>query len=115
MKARITEVDSIEKLNQLFKSSDENPVLIYKHSVTCGISDNVYEDVKDVDANVNIVIVQTGRDISNEIEMRTGIRHASPQAIILKGGKAVYHASHYDITAEDLEEVLSHKSTSVLS
>ena len=109
MKARITEVDSIEKLNQLFKSSDENPVLIYKHSVTCGISENVYEDVKDVDANVNIVIVQTGRDISNEIEMRTGIRHASPQAIILKGGKAVYHASHYDITAEDLEKVMSHK------
>ena len=69
----------------------------------------VSQIVKDVDANVNIVIVQTGRDISNEIEMRTGIRHASPQAIILKGGKAVYHASHYDITAEDLEKVMSHK------
>ena len=109
MKARITEVDSIEKLNQLFKSSDENPVLIYKHSVTCGISDNVYQDVTDVDADVNVVIVQTARDISNEIEARTGIRHASPQAIILKAGKPVYHASHYDITAEDLEKIMSYK------
>jgi bacillithiol system protein YtxJ len=110
MKARITEVDSIEQLNELFKVSNENPVLIYKHSITCGISDNVYQDVKDVDTNVNVVIVQTAREISNEIEARTGIRHASPQAIVLKNGKPVYNASHYDITAEDLEEVLSLES-----
>lgn len=110
MTAKFNEVDSVEKLNALFNSSDQEPVLIYKHSLTCGISDNVYHDVAEVDADVNIVIVQTAREISNEIETRTGIRHESPQAIILKGGSVVYHASHYDITADEIYRVMSEKS-----
>src|SRR5437764_33033 len=102
MKARIREVDTIEKLEKLIESSGETPVLIYKHSSTCGISGFVYDDVANVEAEVNVIIVQTARDVSNEIEARTGIRHQSPQAIILKDGKPIYHASHYDISADDI-------------
>jgi bacillithiol system protein YtxJ len=62
-----------------------------------------------VDADINIVVVQTDRHISNEIERHTGIKHESPQAIVLKDGEAVYHGSHYDITLEDLKVHLSAK------
>ena len=106
MKATIIELDTVEKLDELIKLSEEKPVLLFKHSITCPISDHVYREVSDVDENVNLVIVQTARAISNEIEARTGIRHQSPQAIVLKDGKAIYNASHYDITAEDLEKSL---------
>ena len=44
---------------------------------------------------------------TNEIARRTGIKHESPQAIVFKDGEPVYHASHYDITIEDLKEHLS--------
>ena len=110
MKANFTEVDSIEKLNQLIKSSAEKPVLIFKHSITCGISDGVYSEISDVDSDINLVIVQTAKNISDEIAAQTGIRHQSPQAIVLKDGKPIYHASHYDITAQEIERVLSLKS-----
>lgn len=105
--ANFIELNSIEKLETLFAESNEKPVVLFKHSVTCPISSGVYSEVSEVEADVNIVIVQTARHVSNEIAGRTGVRHESPQAIVLKNGKAVYHASHYDITAEDVERILN--------
>ena len=37
----------------------------------------------------------------------TGVRHQSPQAIVLRDGKPVYHASHYDIEATHIEESIA--------
>lgn len=104
--ANFIEVSSIEKLEKIFEESNEKPVVLFKHSVTCPISSGVYTEVSEVESDVNLVIVQNSREISNEIERLTGIRHESPQAIVLKNGKPVYHASHYDITAEDVENSL---------
>jgi bacillithiol system protein YtxJ len=44
--------------------------------------------------------MQSARDISNAVAEKTGIRHESPQAIVLKNGAPVYHASHFDVSAE---------------
>lgn len=104
MKARFNKIESTEQLDELFAASNEKPVVLFKHSVTCPISSDVYHEVSNADADVNLVIVQTARPISNAIAERTGIRHESPQAIILKDGKAIYNASHYDVSAEDIEE-----------
>jgi bacillithiol system protein YtxJ len=107
MKANFTKIDSNEKLDELFQKSHENPVVLFKHSVTCPISAAVYREVAALEADVNLVVVQTARGVSNEIAQRTGIRHESPQAIVLKDGKPVYHASHYDVTAEDLNKTMN--------
>lgn len=104
MKAVINKIDSVEELEEVFAKSNEKPVALFKHSVTCPISADVYHEIKNVDGEINLVVVQTARSISNEIAARTGIRHESPQAIVLKEGKPVYHASHYDITAQDVEK-----------
>jgi bacillithiol system protein YtxJ len=104
--ANFIELNSSEQLAELFEKSNSKPVILFKHSVTCPISTNVYYEVSGVESDVNLVIVQNARAISNEIEQKTGIRHQSPQAIVLKNGKAVYHASHYDITSDDLNEKL---------
>ncbi len=104
--ANFIELNSIEKLEKLFEESNEKPVVLFKHSLTCPISSGVYYEVSEVDTDVNLVIVQRARDISNEIASKTGIRHESPQAIVLRNGKPVYHASHYDITAADVENSL---------
>ena len=104
--ANFIELNSIDQLEELFEKSNEKPVVLFKHSVTCPISSGVYYEVSEVEADVNLVIVQKARHISNEIATKTGIRHESPQAIVLKNGKAVYHASHYDITAQDVENSL---------
>lgn len=104
MKARFKEISSPENLDELFEQSNEKPIVLFKHSLTCPISSDVYEEISNADADVNLVVVQTARNVSTAIADKTGVRHETPQAIVLKDGKVVYHASHYDVTAEDVEE-----------
>jgi bacillithiol system protein YtxJ len=99
-------IDSTEKLNDLFEKSKETPVVLFKHSITCPISTDASTQMSIVNADVNLVVVQTSRSISNEIETRTNIQHQSPQIIILKDGKPVFNASHYKITADAIEGAL---------
>lgn len=100
--ANFISLDSREKLEDLFEQSYTRPVVLFKHSRSCGISAGVYRIVEGVDADVNLVVIQTDRDISNAIAEKTGIRHESPQAIVLKSGEAAYSASHYDIEPDEI-------------
>lgn len=104
---KFNKLDTLQKLEAAIKESRVRPVLLFKHSTTCGISSGVIREVTAVDADINLVVVQTARDVSNEIARRTGVRHESPQAIIIRNGEAVYHASHYDITRQDIEQHLN--------
>ena len=99
-------LDTIEKLDELFEKSKETPVVLFKHSLTCPISTDVSAEMSIIDTDINLVIVQISRQISNEIESRTNIRHESPQAIILKDGKPIFHASHYNVTADKISGIL---------
>jgi len=110
MKAKFNEINSTEELEEVFNQSNEKPIVLFKHSTTCPISAGVYQEIQNLGGEINLVIVQRAREISNQIAARTGIRHESPQAIVLRDGKPVYHASHYDVTAEEISEKLKVKS-----
>ena len=83
---------------------------IFKHSNICPISANAQEVVKSMENNIRIpifkIVVQTEREVSNEVEEKTHIKHESPQLILIKNGKAIWHKSHYDINEETIEEAL---------
>lgn len=113
MNAKINEIVAIEKLEELFALSYEKPIVFFKHSITCPISRNVFNEVAAVDAEIWVMVVQDARKVSNSIAEKTGIKHESPQTIIIRDGKAVYHASHYDATAEDISNALMAKSAAV--
>ena len=100
MSANFIKLDSTERLEELFEQSHEKPVVLFKHSTTCPISAGVYEEVTRVNGDINLIIMQSARDVSNAVAGKTGIRHESPQAIVLRDGEPVYHASHFDVTAE---------------
>ena len=106
MKAVFNKITSVEELEEVFAKSNDQPVALFKHSLTCPISMGVYQEIQNVDGEINLVVVQTARNVSNAIAERTGIRHESPQAIVIKDGKPIYHASHYDVTAEDVNSKL---------
>lgn len=106
MIANFIKVNSTEELDGLLEKSSERPVFLFKHSLTCPISAGVFEIVSGIDADVHLVVVQHTREVSNEIAAKTGVRHESPQAIIVREGRPVYYASHYDVTVEDIEKNL---------
>ena len=102
--ADFREIENIEALTKLIEASSTEPVVLFKHSNSCGISADLYEQMSAVNGVINLVTVQISRNISNEIESRLGIRHASPQAFVIKDGKAVYSASHYAISPAEIEK-----------
>ena len=106
MTANFIKVNTTEELDGLFEKSSEQPVFLFKHSLTCPISAGVFQTVSEIDADVHLIVVQHAREVSNEVAQKTGIRHESPQAIVLKNGKPVYQASHYDVTAREIEQSL---------
>ncbi len=103
-KARFNEIGRLEELRRIYEDSYSNPVIILKHSATCPISHEVYRSVSAVDADFSLIVVQNARSVSDAVEEMTGIRHESPQALVISGGECVYHASHFGIEPSELEK-----------
>lgn len=101
---RITEVSEFDGLVEQSKSK---PVIIFKHSTTCPMSAAAYREMAHFDDEVALVEVQRARELSREIENRTGIRHESPQVIIMRNGQVIWDASHFEIRHEAVTEVVN--------
>jgi bacillithiol system protein YtxJ len=59
------------------------------------------------DIPVYIVDVIHNGTVSKRVAERTGIRHESPQTIVLRSGNAIWYASHYDVTKASLRDNLA--------
>jgi len=106
MQNQFFRVKDMTSLEALIEQSQANPVVIFKHSTTCPISASAYEEMQQVSGEVNLVEVQSARPVSEELEKRLGIRHESPQVIILRRGKAVWDASHWRIKADAVADAV---------
>jgi bacillithiol system protein YtxJ len=109
----LIELRTAEDLDRLLDAAGSTPVLIYKHSLTCGRSEMAFDEVRDLmrgpflGAQVALVNVQLARALSDEIEARFGVRHESPQAILIQDGRVVWRASHLRVTAEGIAAALA--------
>ncbi|HSV32953.1 MAG TPA: bacillithiol system redox-active protein YtxJ [Pyrinomonadaceae bacterium] len=117
MQNEFVDLRDIDSLDRFFELSNETAVVIFKHSETCGISDRAYREMSDLArrlsalsngqaVRIGIVPVQSYRDVSNEIEVRTGIDHESPQVFVIAGRRVVWSSSHGGVRAEAIEKVL---------
>lgn len=110
MESSFTPITDTTELEQLFARSHDAPVLLFKHSNTCPISAAAYREVKQAGADVALVVVQQAQKISRAVEERTGVRHESPQALVVSDGQVVWTASHWNITADAINEALKGSS-----
>jgi bacillithiol system protein YtxJ len=51
-----------------------------------------------------LVSVRRRRDVARFIEERTGVRHESPQVLVLRQGTVVGFASHDDVTVSTIKD-----------
>ena len=106
-------LNSLEQLDQIVKDSFEKPVVLFKHSIRCGISSGAkYGLEKDwnfnsTDLDFYYLDLINFRPVSNKIAEQFNVIHQSPQVIVLKNGKAVHHTSHHQISVSDLENALA--------
>lgn len=100
---------TLEALDAALESAAERPILLFKHSETCGLSLQAHEEVRAVlddptwNVPVYVVSVQAARRVSNAIAERLGVRHASPQALLVRDGAVRWHTSHLAITVDALQ------------
>jgi len=106
MENHFKKIINTESFDELLVRSRTMPVVLFKHSLTCAASAAAHEEMMRFGGEVALVEVQRARDVSREIEERTGIEHESPQVIVLRDGKAVWSASHFDIRGERVAEVV---------
>ncbi len=107
MAASFHQITSADELDAVFNMSHERPVAVLKHSNSCGISANVMYDLRDIEADVYVIVVQENRELSNSLADRIGHRHQSPQAFVIENGVATYHATHYGIDPNEIGARLS--------
>jgi len=91
-------------------ASENIPFVIFKHSTRCTISSiiwNKFIGKHNVIKNVQIFKLDLikYRALSNEIAEIFEVEHQSPQLIVVKNKKVIFHASHYEINMVDLEEL----------
>lgn len=98
--ARLIPIASIAELELLFSASSATPTLLFLHDPSCPISRAAYRQVMRLDMAIPLIDVRQARDLTRAVEEYTGVRHESPQAIVLGKDRAVWSASHYAITTE---------------
>ena len=101
-------ITSEQEVKDIVARSNETTQIIFKDSVTCGISAYAKSrlvdgyDAIDGKADFNYLDLLAYRPVSNFIAEHLGVYHQSPQIIVLKNGKVTYSATHHAIEANKI-------------
>lgn len=108
-----TELTSKEQWEAAYERSNEHPIVIFKHSTTCPVSANAYDEFSKYladkprqDVEYLLVKVIESRPISLQIADDTGIKHESPQIMLLDKKEKVWSATHWSVTKPHITAVL---------
>jgi bacillithiol system protein YtxJ len=110
----LTKITSSEQLQDVLKASEEQSVLLFKHSTSCPISARANQEVSKYlndqpNEHITYVLIHVieDRPVSLEAADVLSVKHASPQVILVKAGEAVWHTSHSGIILKALQEILN--------
>jgi len=103
---RFVPVADTAALDPLFVASHAVPTILFLHDPGCPISRAAYRQMMRLDRDIPLIDVRRAHGLSRDVEERTGVRHESPQAIVLRQGRAVWSASHYAITTQAITDAL---------
>ncbi|MEM9649088.1 MAG: bacillithiol system redox-active protein YtxJ [Bacteroidota bacterium] len=100
-------LESLDQLTAIKEVSHNRTQLIFKHSTTCGISRmvlNMFTSAYNLgeDKDIYFLDLHAHRAVSNAVESEFGVRHQSPQLLIIKKGEVTFHTSHGAIADIDL-------------
>lgn len=107
------EITSIEQWNDVYEASATRPLVVFKHSTTCPVSANAYDEFNKYlsdkpreDVQYVLVKVIESRPVSNQIAEDTSVKHESPQIIYFEKKAKVWTASHWSVTKAHIAAVL---------
>lgn len=107
------DLNRLEQLDEIVAASNQQPILIFKHSTRCAISRMALKDFEkqfklDQLMACYFLDLLAHREISNAIAHRFTVVHQSPQLLLIKNGECIYHVSHGAIQADELEQFVQY-------
>jgi len=104
---------SAEQLQELISESFTSRIFIFKHSNRCSISGMAKMRLEDSwdpsfsdGSTVYLLDVVLHRALSQLVSQHFEVHHESPQILLIEKGECTHDASHFDITAEEIREVI---------
>ena len=107
MNLPFVEIGSVTALDEFLAEANGSSAVLFKHSDTCGVSARAYAEMSKIQGPVGLITVQKARAVSDEIEKRWSVDHESPQVLIVRDGRVVWDASHFQVKAQDVTSALS--------
>jgi len=103
-----TSIREVTESDELLSMLAEGLAIVYKHSNRCALCFRTLKEVQKFaqrhpDIPVFMIDVVRNRAISNLIAKEYDVVHQSPQALVIREGVPVWHASHLSITLGELE------------
>ncbi len=109
----ITDLSAIDAARAAIESTTDRSALILKHSTRCGASAHAWSEFQafvrenpDVGVDCFRVLVVEDRPVSLAIADELRVTHESPQLILIRDGRAVWHTSHFGIRSAAILEAL---------
>ncbi len=105
-------ITDISEIDRIIEASSERPQILFKDSLTCGISAYAKSRLSDGNdllmnlADFNYLDLLKYRNISNHIADVFDVYHQSPQILVVKDGKVSYTASHHSIQPREIAKHL---------
>lgn len=97
-----------QQLAEIVEKSKQHPVVIFKHSTRCSISNMAKARLEREKATENVAFYYLDllqfRPISNKIAEDFHVHHESPQVLLIKNGECTYVESHNGISMEEITE-----------
>lgn len=105
---------SAEQINKIKEESEQQPIVIFKHSTSCSISataKNRLERQWDSAGLENVkpyyLDLLSYRSVSNQIASTFEVRHESPQLLLIRNGECTSDWSHMGIRLEEVKKALA--------
>jgi len=101
-----------QELNALTEESFQLPVLIYKHSTRCSLSDITQLRLErswesdPLDLSPYFLDLVFNKEVSDAVEHQFQVRHQSPQVLVIYQGKCIFQSSHLSISHRALKDVI---------
>ena len=106
------DLNSLDLLDNIEQNSSQKPIILFKHSTTCGISASALSKItqqwtsKSPSTEFYLLDLLSYREISNQIAKQFDVVHQSPQILVIKNGKCIFNASHHAIDLEKVRPLL---------
>lgn len=111
--AKFKEITSSQEFEKTLEESCQHKIILFKHSTTCPISERAWQEVqafiRDSSDEIQVVMIKVieSRPVSNQAADELGVKHQSPQVLLISERSVSWHGSHQSVTRNNIEKALN--------